>query len=230
MLIDSDNELYTYSIRNPKGFFMRTVIDWGLMATLNLGKVQLSKLNSILDLGCGTGDTLKLISNIRESCEGLVGLDISKNRIEIAKRTNPAIKWLEGSMTCLPFGDKSFDLVTAFVSFMFLMNNDDLYQTMEEIKRVVKPGKYFILYENCIDEDKEHRCFKPEQLYALGQVHGFTPINVIGLFKHFEKHGRNFSTAYAADSVSLANLFQYEFGAEDHIGYNNLMILFKRNI
>ena len=67
---------------------------------------------SILDAGCGTGGMLSLLA--RYSGNGSVsGIDVSPFALEFCRKTNDH-EFYEASVTCLPFEDCSFDVVTSF--------------------------------------------------------------------------------------------------------------------
>ena len=68
------------------------------------------KGKTVLDLGCGSG-----ISSVKLEKWGgdVVGIDISKNMLNIAKKMHPKIKFIQGSMEKLPLKDMSFDVVAS---------------------------------------------------------------------------------------------------------------------
>jgi demethylmenaquinone methyltransferase/2-methoxy-6-polyprenyl-1,4-benzoquinol methylase len=90
-----------------------------------------------LDLATGTGD---IAFAVRERCRHVVGLDVTRRMIELAKRkcgSRPSPSFLVGDMLALPFPDGSFDLVTTGYG---LRNVPDLNQAIDELLRVLKPG------------------------------------------------------------------------------------------
>jgi ubiquinone/menaquinone biosynthesis C-methylase UbiE len=62
---------------------------------------------SLLDAGCGEGETLTRLS----APECLVGLDVNADAVAFAARRCPRAEVLRGSVYQLPFADRSFDLV-----------------------------------------------------------------------------------------------------------------------
>ncbi len=107
----------------------------------------------VLDIACGTGTLLqKLTSNllpIKRKFE-LVGLDIDPEVLNLAKNKfehaniNQYISLIQGSATQLPFEDNSFDVVTTSLFFHHLQN-EQKYEAMEEMKRVLKPNGKIII-------------------------------------------------------------------------------------
>jgi demethylmenaquinone methyltransferase/2-methoxy-6-polyprenyl-1,4-benzoquinol methylase len=89
-----------------------------------------------LDLATGTGD---IALAVRDRGARVVGLDVTRRMIEIAKgkvsTDNPT--FLVGDMVALPFAARSFDLVTTGYG---LRNVPDLETAIDEIARVLKPG------------------------------------------------------------------------------------------
>jgi ubiquinone/menaquinone biosynthesis C-methylase UbiE len=88
----------------------------------------------ILDLGCGEGTRLSLISGKGKS---LTGIDISDNSIERARTKYPRIKFISGNIEKLPFPDESFDLVYSAFVFEHL---DKPEKVISEAIRVLKKG------------------------------------------------------------------------------------------
>lgn len=93
----------------------------------------------ILDLCTGTGDIAGFLS--KNSKNEVIGLDFSKNMLEIAQKKHPSIKFIEGDCTNLPFNDNSFDAVT--ISFG-LRNIERYDKALDEIYRVLKPNGTFM--------------------------------------------------------------------------------------
>jgi len=87
-----------------------------------------------LDLACGTGDIALAVA-----AQGarVTGLDITPRMLQLAAGKSRAASFLAGDMTNLPFGPRSFDLVTTGYG---LRNVPDLTAAVDEIARVLRPG------------------------------------------------------------------------------------------
>ena len=115
-----------------------------LVKHLNLDK---NKNNSILDLGCGTGD---IISNIIKSKKNLKFqaylVDPNIKMIEEGKKKlkQKNLIWLSSYGENLPFKNNKFDLVTMAFS---LRNVENIKKTLNEINRVLKKNGQFICLE-----------------------------------------------------------------------------------
>jgi SAM-dependent methyltransferase len=67
---------------------------------------------SVLDVGCGIGGFLPELLRRRTGLQ-LTGLDFSPWAIEEMRRRAPAITWVEGDASALPFPDGAFTMVVA---------------------------------------------------------------------------------------------------------------------
>ena len=115
-----------------------------LVKHLDLDK---NKNNSILDLGCGTGD---IISNIIKSKKNLKFqaylVDPNIKMIEEGKKKlkQKNLIWLSSYGENLPFKNNKFDLVTMAFS---LRNVENIKKTLNEVNRVLKKNGQFICLE-----------------------------------------------------------------------------------
>ena len=117
---------------------------------------------SILDIGCGTGDMLKLIYEARPDAK-LTGLDFSPNMLKEAKKNChdiPELSLIRGNAMSLPLKDSSFDGIS--ISFA-LRNTADYEAVIKEAFRVLKPGGRFVCIDSFVPENHLIRPFY--QLY-----------------------------------------------------------------
>lgn len=99
----------------------------------------LKTTGKVLDLCTGTGDVAGFLSKISQN--EVIGLDFSKNMLEIAQKKYPLVQFIEGDCINLPFEANSFDAVT--ISFG-LRNIENYDKALEEIYRVLKPNGTFM--------------------------------------------------------------------------------------
>ncbi len=113
---------------------------------LLLGKIENPANAHVLDVCCGTGDLALLIAQKLPPTAKVTGLDFSTKMLEVAnarseksgKDGRAAVDWQQGDAQNLPFEPASFD--GAIVSFG-LRNLTDLQRGLNEMARVVKPGR-----------------------------------------------------------------------------------------
>jgi SAM-dependent methyltransferase len=98
-----------------------------------LERVALKPAQLVLDIGCGVGAFLRLVSNRGARA---FGLDASEGLIEFARQRLPDADLRAGDMEALPYEDDTFDLVTGFNSFFFAT---DIVGAIREAGRVAKP-------------------------------------------------------------------------------------------
>ena len=116
----------------------------------SLYPVILKKLSEItyhtaLDLGCGTGEMMKLILQQNED-KSLYGIDLSEKMLDVAKeKLGNRVKLTLGDSEQLPFPDSFFDVVYCNDSFHHYPAPD---KVLSEISRVLKPKGVFLMCED----------------------------------------------------------------------------------
>jgi SAM-dependent methyltransferase len=88
----------------------------------------------VLDIGCGVGAFLRLVTARGAQA---FGLDASDALLQLARERVPDADLRVGDMEALPYPDDTFDLVTGFNSFFFA---NDIVAALREAGRVAKPG------------------------------------------------------------------------------------------
>lgn len=117
------------------------LVDWGLAC------IELHTGDTVLDIGCGGGNTLARIAE-RVTEGHLVGIDYAETSVEASRAFNAALvaagrmEILHGSVESLPFEDGHFDAVVTVESFYFWPNPEEC---LKEVARVVKKGGTFLL-------------------------------------------------------------------------------------
>jgi ubiquinone/menaquinone biosynthesis C-methylase UbiE len=97
---------------------------------------QIEEGQSVLDVACGTG-VLTLAAAEKVGPGGSVmGLDINKGMLAVARKKAPGIEWRHGRAEALPFPDLSFDAVVSQFGLMFF---DDRQIAIQEMVRVLRP-------------------------------------------------------------------------------------------
>jgi SAM-dependent methyltransferase len=92
-----------------------------------------------VDVGCGEG---RLSRHLKQLGHSVLAVDRSPTMVRYAREADPDLDVREADATALPLEDGAADLV---VSFMSLMNTDDLDAAVREAARVLGPdGRYCI--------------------------------------------------------------------------------------
>lgn len=92
-----------------------------------------------LDVACGTGVVTEVLAERNGNTSHIVGYDRNPEMLSIAqaKQLNGTKDWQLGDATCLPFQDKSFDLVTCQFGLMFF---EERIRGLQKMYRVLAPG------------------------------------------------------------------------------------------
>lgn len=120
-------------------------IDHSRQVTLEYYLEKLLKLSdidkpyTILDLGCGRGETLNYFKKLNSKLKWY-GIDID-NSPEVMSRTMRSEKFITFNGINIPFEDNNFDLIFSRQVFEHVKNPREL---LSEVNRVLKPGGYFI--------------------------------------------------------------------------------------
>ena len=92
----------------------------------------------VMDLGCGTGDSVELFRALDPEVEW-VGVDIEDSP-EVAERTRAGGEFVTYDGETLPFDDASFDLVYCK---QVLEHVERPHELLREVARVLQPGGHF---------------------------------------------------------------------------------------
>lgn len=93
----------------------------------------------LLDVGCGTGQFLKVFGDSKA-----VGLDFSAKALELA-RSKVSNQLIQGDIRQLPFENESFDVVVSCDVLDCFDNERERSQALSELSRVLKTKGFLIL-------------------------------------------------------------------------------------
>src|SRR4051794_9353147 len=91
----------------------------------------------ILDVGCGTGANIEMLSQYGEA----EGVDVSDDALEFCRQKG--LKAQKGLAETLPYDDETFDITTALDVIEHL---DDDVAGLKEMHRVTKGGGYSLIF------------------------------------------------------------------------------------
>lgn len=93
-------------------------------------------LGRVCDLGCGPGHVARYL---RDRGVDVFGLDLSPGMLVEARRLNPDIEFVEGTMMSLDIPSETLGALAAFYSMIHL-NRRELGVAFAEMLRVLRPG------------------------------------------------------------------------------------------
>ena len=125
------------------------LVEWGL------SHIDLSTGDTVLDIGCGGGNTLaRMAERVMEG--HLVGIDYAETSVEASRAFNVELieagrmEILHGSVEALPFDDAYFDAVVTVESFYFWPSPEE---SLKEVARVIRRGGTFLLLAEIYGRD-----------------------------------------------------------------------------
>lgn len=115
-----------------------------------LEKFNIREETVLLDIGCGGGKTIKMLSSIITNGK-IYGIDYSEQSVRESIRENAQeieaekVHIVQASVTDIPFPNETFNIITAFQTHYFW---PDIENAMKEVFRVLKQdGEFFIVAE-----------------------------------------------------------------------------------
>jgi len=113
----------------------------GWSKLLLLEHIVINDNDNILDIGCGTGKLLALLSEKGKA--NCFGIDITKGMIEAAKKNNPNMTFQISDCVSTPFDSDCFDILTVSMAYHHFT---ETLRFAQEAKRILKPdGMIYIL-------------------------------------------------------------------------------------
>lgn len=155
----------------------RTVSDTAIARDTDLNKASIEKImqsaggKKILDVGCGRGFLVNLLSEDKEKNYEVSGVDIVIS--DKLRGKFPKVKFYENNVESLPFADKEFDTVICTHTLEHVRN---MYAAIHELRRV---GKKLIIvvprqrpYKYTFDLHLNFFPYNHSLLSVMGKVEG----------------------------------------------------------
>ncbi len=113
----------------------QSLFDYEKEFALYDGLLQKYGCRSVLEVGCGNG---KLAPLLLKAGYDYSGLDLYDEMLEIARRDNPGVLFMQGDMRDLRF-DQEFDaIIIPGRSFCYMTTNDDVMNSLRSIHHALK--------------------------------------------------------------------------------------------
>lgn len=144
-------------------------------------KCRLGQKKKVLDVGCGAGNSTRLVAELVSDAAEIVGIDPDEEVLTIAREKTPAsarISYQPGSATQLPFPDNTFDFVFCQTVMIHL---PDPEKALQEMKRVLKPGGLLMMGET---NNRAHLVQSNSATRALSLEER---LDLIAFFNHIER-------------------------------------------
>jgi SAM-dependent methyltransferase len=152
------------------------------VAALLLQQAQLPRAGLMLDVGCGSGQTMQWFTQ-RHSGWRAIGLDIAPEAVAAAHQAQYSV--CRASALALPMPDSSVDLAITLDVVQHLPLDGGDRQALLELRRVLKPGGHLLVRTNAqafprTGDDPVHSFHKyePRELRAKLQKAGFTVLRL----------------------------------------------------
>jgi len=162
-----------------------------IIGDLDLNGIILNEIrpsDTIVDLGCGTGDLLPIL---KTKASHVIGVEKSSNMLEEARRNydfdRDGIDTRIGELEHLPLRDEEADIA---ITNLVLHHLSEPKKAIYEVQRILKPKGSFIIVDLLLhkEESMRHKFgdlwlgFSIDVLVKWLNKIGFTPINV----EHFD--------------------------------------------
>lgn len=108
---------------------------------LDLFAEWMQALGTACDLGCGPGHVARYL---HERGVEVIGVDLSTQMVEHARRSKPAIEFRRGDMRSLDVVDEAWGGIAAFYSVIHIPRAE-VTATLSEMRRVLRPGGLLLL-------------------------------------------------------------------------------------
>jgi len=141
----------------------------------------------ILDFGCGEGFVLNLFNEWGVESNLLIGVDISKKRINLAKSKFPQFRFTQINND-LPFEDNKFSLIIISTVFSSIINEIDRKYWVSELDRVLKLNGSILFYDMKINNPFNRKTKKVTKNELATLFYGYKiKINSLTVWPHLAR-------------------------------------------
>jgi len=159
-----------YSWFNPAYQFIAQQRERHLLALLRRHGFAALESQTILEVGCGTGQWLRDFIKWGARPENVTGIDLLVERLAKARRLCPPAVRIEcASGAHLPFSSERFDIVLQSTVFTSILDVELRRRIAAEMMRVVNPEGLILWYDYHVNNpwNKDVRGVKRREIYQL---------------------------------------------------------------
>ena len=172
--------------------------------------------SKVLDFGCGTGNSTKMLADMVGPDGEVVGVDPDAERLKVAREKHSAsnLTYIEGSIESIP--GMNYDIVFSSYVLHRCKNIEEIFQKMAQILK--KGGKFGFVTAICCDSTSA--LFQPKEAYSQEFINFF-------LSSLYLKTPDEFATLATADfEVAHSEESKYNFKFDD---VEDLVMFMKTN-
>lgn len=147
---------------------------------LLLSNIILKENDKVLDIACGNGTLLKMLSE-KKPIEGY-GIDLSDKMVENAVRNCPDMTFKVAGCDNIPFDSDGFDVMTVSAAYHHF---PDVKTFAKEAARVIKRGGYLYIAEVYLPSILRVICNPFVPLSKEGDVKFYSPTEIVRNFEAF---------------------------------------------
>ena len=137
------NDLLT----NPEVLFQNFAFDDAIISALRKAENINRQSSKILDVGCGSGNSLAKFIQLDFPPDNLYGIDILEERVEEAHKKYPNLNLSYDDAASMTYDSDTFDLVMESTMFVQLTDEELSQRISQEMLRVTKPGGYILVID-----------------------------------------------------------------------------------
>lgn len=158
-----------YSLMRPGNLYRDQRLQRAMIESLRgEGLTSLADVQ-LLDVGCGTGDFMRLMVRYGLPPSQVVGVDVLEDRLSTARDLSPHLRYELIDGQTLPFPDASFDVLMQLTVFSSILDLEVQRSLAAEMRRVLRPGGFILWYDMRVTDPRNHdlRPMTRERIAAL---------------------------------------------------------------
>lgn len=119
---------------------------YALRKALTLIDVPIESM-TVLDFGCGNGRSTRMYIDLGFRPEQLTGLDLRPGAIELAKKLNPALRYVIYDGQSIPYGRQSVTWISLNTVLSSIKSHEGRAYLANQVYETLEPGGYLFYYD-----------------------------------------------------------------------------------